>query len=199
MKFTEEEIQNRKAKSLEKYLKFRQREESIKEGRKYFTEHKLPLLVATPRAADFSIYATFEPLSADTLRGSFTLRSKHDLDSFRKARGVLGYRLKAQDPNTSLLLKAHMIHRVNLLAKDGDWSYVSLYDLLGFGVIDALGTWEESPKWLLRALKNIPRLAFLDYRLPQHIESDWPEEAIQIAQRYYERTWPRPPKTVQTP
>jgi len=198
MKYTEEEIAARKAKSLAKFNMYRQREQDIKDGRKYFMEHKLPLLVAFPpeeKCGDFAIYVSFEPIDQSSLSVAFAVRSRRDWDSFRRVRGILGHRLQTQDKDTVILLKAASINMCDFLAKDGNWSFVKLYEALGFVVLDELLHWENCPKWLFRALRFHSSLDFMDHRLARHFGEDWPSEAINVAQRYYERDWPRPPVT----
>lgn len=193
MKFTVEEIEARKAKSREKYQEYRQREIDIKEGRKYFREHKLPLLVAFPANMNFGVYITFKPVDHISMQVAFAIRSRKDADSPRKVRGILGHRLKTQDKDTVILLKATMDHHCDFLAKDGDWSFVKLYRALGYVVLGEIMHWTNCPKWLNRALRNYACLDFMDYRLVKCIDGGWPVEAINIAQRYYEQSWPKPP------
>jgi len=193
MATTEKEIQVRKARSLEKFNMFKQREQDVKEGRKYFMDHKLPLLVAFPTDIDFAIYITFEPVNQSSLRVAFAIRSRRDTDSFRKARGILGHRLQVQDKDTVILLKSASINKCDFLAKDGGWSFVKLYEALGFVVLDEIMHWTNCPKWLSRALRLHSSLDFMDHKLLRHLDDDWPFEAIDVAQRLYEQQWPKPP------
>ena len=196
MKYTEEEIEARKARSLAKFNMYRQREQDIKDGRAYFMEHKLPLLVALPdpeECRDFAIYISFEPIDQSSLSVAFAVRSRKDWDSFRRVRGILGHRLQTRDEDTVILLKADSINMCDFLSKDGDWSFVKLYEALGFAVLDEIRHWENCPKWLSRALRFHSSLDFMDYKLLRHFEDDWPFEAINVAQRFYEQQWPKPP------
>lgn len=193
MKTTEEEIQARKAKSLEKFNMFRQREQDIKDGRKYATERGLPILVAFPSEMNFGIYIMFEPVDAATLRVAFTVRSRKDADSTKKVRGILGHRLEVNDADTVILIKGVNGPVLTFLAKGGGWSFVRLYQAFGFVVLDELLHWRHCPKWLSRALKNVSRLDFMDQRLVWHIDEDCPPRTIRTLQRYYESTWPKPP------
>jgi hypothetical protein len=196
MKTTEEEIAARKARSLEKFNMYRRREQDIKEGRKYFVEHGLPLLVAFPSDIDFGIYITFEPINESSLRVAFAIRSRKDIDSAKKVRGILGHRLKSNDPDTVILLKSDRINKGNFLSKDGGWSFVKLYEAFGFVVLDEVRHWKNCPKWLSRALRNQDTLAFMDHRLLRHFDDDWPFDAVDLAERYYERSWPRLPAPI---
>jgi hypothetical protein len=196
MKYTPEEIKARKANSLAKFQMYRQREMDIKAGRRFFIENKLPLLVAFPSdEVDFGIYITFFPTrnEGDELRVAFAVRSRRDADSPRKVRGILGHRFSTNDPETTILLKASQINHCTLKAKDGGWSFMKLYAVFGFVVLDEIKRWSRAPKWMQRRIRDLPILSFKDYRLTQNSVADWPEDALRIVERYYEQQWPKPP------
>jgi hypothetical protein len=196
MSTTEEEIQARKAKSLEKFNMYRQREQDIKDGRRYAVERGLPILAAFPSEANFGIYIMFKPVDSAILKVAFAVRSRRDMESMKKVRGILGHRIKTNDSDTVILLKAANIHHTTFLAKDGDWSFVRLYDAFGFIVLDEVLRWQFCPEWLSRRLKNVSRLDFMDQRLIWHLDEGCPPRTIRTLQRYYEQMWPKPPGRV---
>jgi len=187
--YTPEQIEERKAHSLLRYKARIEKEQNIKAGRKFFTENKLPLLVSYPSDRPVGVYMTFMPVGKDKLRVAVTLRSRKDNESFRKARGILGHRIQTSEESFNL----YPAHESTFVAKDGGWRFADLYKAFDAIIPSELMMWEKTPEWMKRSLMSTAHpLAFMDHRLVQLIDADWPWEAVRIAQRYYEKSWPAP-------
>lgn len=186
---TEAEIQARKENSQAKYRAYREKNERYRKGRRFFIESHLPLLVAFPSEKNFAVYITFRPI-VKGIEIAYTVRSRRDIDSVAQAKRVLGTRMME---NTIIEVKGSDDKVPVFMTLKGQWNFPKLYDMLGYVVCGEIAAWNQCPKWLSRALRNIPRFDFMDQRLVKHIEVDeWPPEAVAFAQRQYEKDWPRP-------
>lgn len=193
MTYTPEQIEERKAHSLLRYKTRAEKEQNIKDGRKFFAEHNLPLLVSYPSDRPIGVYMTFMPVGKDKLQVAVALRSKKDNESFRKARGILGHRMKNNFETFMVFPANKRTDRGGFTTKDGGWRFADLYKAFDTIIPAELMLMEKTPTWMKRILmmSNHP-LAFMDYRLVRHIDAKWPGEAVRIAQRYYEKSWPEP-------
>lgn len=186
---TEAEIQARKENSQAKYKAYREKNELYTKGRRFFIESHLPLLVAFPSDKNFAVYITFRPI-VKGIEVSYTVRSRRDSDSVAQAKRVLGTRMMQ---NTLIEVKYTDGKTPNFISPKGQWNFPKLYEVLGLVVAGEIAVWSKCPKWLSRALRNIPRFDFMDQRLVKHIDIDeWPADAIAFAQRQYEKDWPKP-------
>ena len=188
-------IEERKAKSLLRYKKRLAKERDIKEGRQFFAKNKLPLLAAYPSDRPGAVYLTFMPIEKDVLRVAVTMRSKKDNESFRKARGILGHRIRTTEAFDIVATAPEN----TFIAKDGGWRYKDIYQALNTITPKELLLRDNCPRWMKNVLAEsnlgLPSLDFQDYRMFRHMTDLWPYDAMQIAQRYYERTWPAPVTT----
>ena len=186
-------IEERKAKSLLRYKRRIEKERNIKEGRQFFTKNQLPLLAAYPSDRPVAIYLTFMPVEKDVLRVAVTMRSKKDNESFRKARGILEHRIRSTVESFDIVATAP---ENTFIAKDGGWRYKDIYRALNTITPTELLLRDNCPRWVKSILADSTlSLNFQDYRVFRHMTDFWPYDAVQIAQRYYERTWPAPVTT----
>jgi hypothetical protein len=187
----EKMIEERKAKSLLRHKKRAEKEKNIREGRQFFAKNKLPLLVSYPSDRPVAVYLTFMPVGKNKLRVAIALKSKKDNESFRKARGILGHRIRTTEA-FDVVAEAH---EGTFIAKDGGWRYKDIYAALNAVTPVEMMMQESCPEWMKRILMaGSHPLEFQDYRIYRHIDASWPWEAVRVAQRYYERSWPAPVK-----
>jgi len=183
---TEQEIKQRIEESTARYKKRRQKELDIQAGRRFFVTSGLPLLVAYPSDKPVGVYVTFTPVGVNHLKAAVTVRTKKDVESFRRAKGILGNRILTG--NTFDIRGT--VDEQTLTTKAGGWKFKAIYDALNVITPVELMQQEHTPEWMRRILMSSSQpWHFMDHRLVRHIDASWPYAALNLAQKYYERGW----------